>query len=61
MHLTGKTLSLATVDSPKSPKDYATTTLEYLHEIFAEDLDLLQLEKRTHELIREVNDAIATD
>lgn len=58
----GAGLSRTNVELPDHPKDYAATVLDYLHSSFADDPELLsELEKRTNELLCEVNDAITTN
>ncbi len=57
----GEGLSRTTADLPERPKDYAATVLGYLRQIYADDPDLPELEKRTNELLHEVNDAITAD
>lgn len=59
----GEGLSRSTADAAllERPKDYAATVLKHLRDTFAGDPDLPELEKRTNELILEVNDAITTD
>lgn len=58
----GAGLSRTNVELPDRPKDYAATVLGYLRSSFADDPELLsELEKRTNELLCEVNDAITTN
>jgi exonuclease SbcD len=42
-------------------RDYARTALGHLREIYANDPDLPELERRANVLLREVSDALATD
>ncbi|BAZ03348.1 putative exonuclease (plasmid) [Tolypothrix tenuis PCC 7101] len=57
----GQGLSRTAGNIPDRPEDFATTVLEYLRQVYADDPDLAELEKRTNELMREVNDVITAD
>jgi len=57
----GEGLSRTVGDMPERPEDYAATVLGYLRQVYADDPDLAELEKRTNELMREVNNAITAD
>ncbi len=60
VQLTGEGLSSPiAANLPANPRDYATTVLEHLRQVYADDPDLPELEKRTNDLLREVSDAIA--
>jgi DNA repair exonuclease SbcCD nuclease subunit len=61
VQFSGEGLSRIAADSPAQPKDYAATALDYLRQIYSEDPDLPELEKRASELLREVEDAPATN
>jgi DNA repair protein SbcD/Mre11 len=55
--LTGDETSSISVRSPASPEDFATTAINYVHQVFKDDADLPTLELRTSKLLQEVHDA----
>lgn len=58
----GQGLSRTTTELPNRPQDYAATVLGYLKNKYAAQPKLLtELETRTLELMREVNNALTTD
>jgi hypothetical protein len=61
VQFSGEGLLRITSDSPAQPKDYVATALGYLRQVYGGDPDLSELEQRANELLREVNDASATD
>ena len=58
--LTGEGLSSRSTNLPENPRDYAETVLGYLRQIYAEEPDLPELEKRANELLSEVSNAFTT-
>jgi DNA repair protein SbcD/Mre11 len=61
LRLTGSHLSMLATNTPANPTNYTTTVLSYLDQVFADDPDLPVLRERAQKLIREVNDALATN
>jgi exonuclease SbcD len=61
VQVSGDGLLPTAASQPSQPKDYATTALEYLRQVYADASDLLELEQRANELLREVHDAVATN
>lgn len=57
VRFSGETASRASIGSPAHPRDYATTSMEYLRRMYADDPDLPELETRTQKLLLEVSDA----
>ncbi len=57
----GEGLSATAVDLPARPRDYVETALGHLRQVYADDPDLPELERRANELLREVSDAPATN
>ena len=61
VRISGEGASPAAADLPARPKDYAETVLGYLRELYSDDPDLPELEKRANELLDEVSHALAED
>jgi hypothetical protein len=61
VQFSGHETSSAISDQHAQPRDFAGTVFTYLRELYHEDPDLPELERRTNELLREVSDASATD
>jgi DNA repair protein SbcD/Mre11 len=58
--LTGDGIPSVTVRSPTSPENFATTAIDYVHQLFKDDPDLPALELRATKLLQEVHDANTT-
>lgn len=61
VRISGEGISPAIADLPTRPRDYVETVLGYLRELYPDDPDLPELEKRAKELLDEVNHAFAKD
>ena len=55
--LVGDEISSVSVRSPTNPEDFATTAIDYVHQVFKDDPDLPELELRATRLLQEVHDA----
>ena len=53
----GEWASSVATGSPDCPTDFATTVVDYLCQLYAQDPDLPELERRANDLLREVHDA----
>jgi exonuclease SbcD len=55
--ITGNEISPVSIRSPARPEDFATTAIDYVHQVFKDDPDLPALELRATWLLQEVDDA----
>jgi DNA repair protein SbcD/Mre11 len=54
----GEHLSRLSTNAPAQPKDYVTTVTDYLSQLYGNDPDLPELERRAQELIQEAHNAL---
>ena len=57
----GEAITPVLANAPSSPKNYAETVSDYLRQTYADDPDLPELERRAHQLLREVSNDIAAN
>lgn len=57
VHCQQEVIPMAQTAVPMTPQDYAATVLNYIYQEYFEDPDLLTLEERAKQLMREVHDA----